>query len=346
MMVSRADANSSRQRFSGVVLVVVLATFAVLAFACGNKQSAMKDTQMMDAEVMDEGYPDVSEDQFGAPVMISDAFTLAESPLWDPCKNRLLFTDVTASTIHALNSKGKISVFATDTNNANGIAWDIDGSLILAQMGGSPGHIARMNDQGEIKVLEPADSPALHTPDDTIVRSDGTIYFTDGDFYPIGNILGFATVLPIYMLKPNGKTLVNVGMVSGPNGIEFSPDEKTLYVSAYGAGEVASFKVAKNGTLTEDSPLVSGLMSPDSFCLDAAGNAYVGVSTGLQVVRPDGSLVALIPTTGGRGTTNCAFGGKDGKTLYVTAWTTLWKVEDMPIPGQDWLLNRERLGCE
>ena len=298
-----------------------------------------------DASTTFGGYPLLEAGQIGAPVMISDAFMLAESPLWDPCNHQLLFTDVTASTINALGADGQISVYASNTNNANGIAWDIDGSLILAQMGGSPGHIARMDSSKNIQTLEPAGSPTLHTPDDTIVRSDGTIYFTDGDFYPIGNILGFSSVLPIYMLKPGGASLVNVGSVSGPNGIEFSPDEKTLYVSAYGGGTVASFAVAADGSLTPGSAAASGLTHPDSLCLDAAGNLYVGVSTGLQVLRPDGAPITLIPISSSSGTTSCGFGGDDGKTLYISAWTTLWKVEGMPIPGQDWLVNRDRLGC-
>lgn len=284
--------------------------------------------------------------QIGAPVMISNAFSLAESPLWDPCNHQLLFTDVTASTIHALGADGQVNVYQSNTSNANGIAWDVDGSLILAQMGGSPGHIARLGKDGNIQVLEPPGSPVLHTPDDTIVRSDGTIYFTDGDFAPIGTLLGFAALLPIYMLKPGATSLVNVGFVSGPNGIEFSPDERTLYVSAYGAGTVNAFPVNGDGTLGTGSLAASGLINPDSLCLDAEGNLYVAVSTGIQVVRPDSSKVTLIPINSASGTTSCGFGGDDGKTLYISAWTSLWKVEGMPIPGQDWLVNEARLSCD
>ena len=149
-------------------------------------------------------YPMLDAAQIGNPTMISNAFTLAESPLWDPCGHQLLFTDVTASTIHTLSASGQIGVLASNTGNANGIAFDVDGSLILAQMGGSPGHIARRDKSGMITVLEPAGGPLLHTPDDVIVRSDGTIYFSDGDFYPIGSLLGFSALLPVYALKPGG----------------------------------------------------------------------------------------------------------------------------------------------
>src|SRR6185436_13417146 len=135
-------------------------------------------------------------------------------------------------------------------------------------------------------VLDPA-GPALHTPDDLAVASDGRIYFTDGDFCPIGNLLGYGTRLPVYSFKPGDSMLVNEGVVGGPNGIELSPDEKTLYVDAYGEGALWTFSVGANGKLTKGArALATGLSKPDSMCLDAAGNIYVAVSTGLQVFRP------------------------------------------------------------
>jgi gluconolactonase len=98
-------------------------------------------------------------------------------------------------------------------------------------------------------------------------------------------------------------------------------------------------------------PLVSGLSKPDSLCLDAAGNLYVALPTGLQVMKPDGTKIKLISVPAGTssclnpGTTNCTFGGDDGKTLYITNWTTLYKVANMPIPGLDWVNNTKRLKC-
>jgi sugar lactone lactonase YvrE len=114
-------------------------------------------------------------------------------------------------------------------------------------------------------------------------------------------------------------------------------------VSAYGSGYVVEFAVADDGSITKGDPLIGGLTSNDSMCVDAAGNVYIGVSTGLQVVRPDGSKVKLIPI--GAKTTSCNFGGDDGKTLYITSWTTLYKIHEMPIPGQDWLVSKARQTC-
>jgi gluconolactonase len=291
-------------------------------------------------------YPDLDAAMFGTPrdlgLRLVPALALAEGPLWDPCSHQLLFSDVEASNIYALGPDAAIEIFAAGTNNANGLAWDIDGSLILAQMG-APGHLARLDRAGVMSVIEPAGGPALHTPDDVTVRSDGTIYFSDGEFQPIGSLTYGA--LPIYGLAPDRAQLVNGGTVRGPNGIELSPDERTLYVSAYFEGNVVKFDVASDGTLTKGSPFARGLNYPDSLCLDAAGNVYVAVHTGLQVLRADGTKVALLDATSTSGTTNCAFGGDDGRTLYITAWDKVYELENMPIPGLDWLVNRQRLGC-
>ena len=292
-------------------------------------------------------YPTLDANVIGAPMMITTGFTLAESPLWDHCGKQLLFVDVQGGTgsrgaILTMSPAGMGGVLLDGTNNTNGIAFDIDGSIIMSVMGDG-GHLARRDKAGTVTNIEPAGGPNLHTPDDVTVRADGTIYFSDGDFYPIGNLLGSTSLLPVFILKPGATALENAGTVSGPNGIELAPGEKTLYVSAYGAGVVQKFAVADDGSLTKGDPLISGLDKNDSMCVDAAGNVYIGVSTGLQVVRPDGMKVKLIPIPSA--TTSCGFGGDDGKTLYITSWTTLYKVDAMPIPGNDWVVNKDRVPC-
>jgi gluconolactonase len=284
-------------------------------------------------------YPALDANAIGMPVQAASGFTLAEGPLWDPCSKKLLFSDVSASVINTLDANGQVALFMMNTDSANGLAFDIDGSLIMAQMGG---HVARRASDGSVKVLEPPGS-MLHTPDDVVVRSDGVIYFSDGDFPPVGG-LDF-NPLPVYALVPGATTLNNGGTVGGPNGVELSPDEHTLYVNAFFEGSVYKFNVASDGSLTKGNTLATGLTNPDSLCLDAAGNLYVAVSTGLQVLRPDGSMVTLIPVSSLQGVTNCTFGGDDGKTLYITAYSAIWKVDKMPIPGLDWVVDSKRVKC-
>jgi gluconolactonase len=298
-------------------------------------------------------YPMLDASKIGQPSQVAMGFTLAESPVWDRCGKQLLFVDVEASTIHTLSPDGKVGVFATNTNYANGIAFDLDGSLILAQMGGRNGHgaLARRDAAGMVTTLVDKDPAGMsfHTVDDVIVGSDGTIYFSDGDFAHGSTYtsLGYGSQLPVYALKPGTSmpTLLKGDTVGGPNGIELSPDEKTLYVDGFGEGTVWKFTIAADGTPKKGAALVRGLTNPDSLCLDAAGNLYVGVMAGLQVLRPDGTKVTVIPILSSKGVTNCSFGGDNGTTLYITAWTGVWKVDNMPIPGLDWVVNKTRQKC-
>ena len=273
--------------------------------------------------------------------MISAAFSLAESPNWDHCTQSLLFVDVDSATIHQLKD-GEISTFVEDSGCTNGMTFDEHGDLLLAQMGCGPsGRVSRRDRMGNLTVLAErgAMNAALHTPDDLARRSDGTIYFTDGDFPHAAHALVLSSLvapLPIYRIDPEG-TVFNVGMTTGPNGIELSADEKTLYVSSYFGGQLLKYRVADDGSLSPDGALVTGVVYPDSLCLDVQGNVYLGVATGLLVIRPDGTKLGTIPMTTVRGgPTSCGFGGADGTTLYVTDWTTLFEIDDMPIPGLDW----------
>ena len=189
----------------------------------------------------------------------------------------------------------------------------------------------------------------MQTSDDLAVRSDGTIYFSDpiishGDFV---STLGSLVQHPYYWVKPKNdmgqREIMRVGAASMPNGVRLSPDEKTLYIAAFFDDRILKFDVMPEGSLSEPKIFASGLPSADSMCLDVAGNVYVGVDAGLQVLRPDGSKVKVIPIDA-RATTNCGFGGPDGKTLFITAWTVMAQVENMPVPGLDWWKN-QRMHC-
>jgi gluconolactonase len=332
------------------------------------KNDAAADASEGDAS-SSANWPPLMANQIPEPVEVSNTFTLAEGPIWDHCGHRLLFTDVSARTIHSLDADDKVEIYFSPTNYANGLAFDNDGSLLLAQMGGSSGgRISRLdaskrlseivdqedaggspgtNDALSVIVDQDPAGSLLGTTDDLIVRSDGTIYFTD-PIFPFGSFTAFSlSPRAVYRLVPGAapRTLVQEAMVATPNGIELSPDEKTLYVAAYLSGQVLKFSVASGGALKAQDPLVTGLSTPDSLCVDAAGNVYVGVTGGLQVVSADGALVKLIPVPLSRAVTNCTFGAEDGKTLYITAWTSLLKVEGMPIPGLDWKKNQDRIVC-
>jgi sugar lactone lactonase YvrE len=190
----------------------------------------------------------------------------------------------------------------------------------------------------------------INTPDDITSRSDGVLYFTDPTFADNGQ--GFpALTLPlrsaqgVYRLTTDGVLHQEDSTTSGPNGVNLSPDEKTLYVSYSLTGQVAKFDVAADGSLSKKTTFATGAMLADSMCVDAGGNVYVGTFNGLAVFNPAGKSLGTI-SVGGLIVTNCAFGGTDQRTLFITARTSatlsgappmgggaLYKIANMPVPG-------------
>jgi gluconolactonase len=282
----------------------------------------------------------------GTPEKLSEDFSLAEGPVWDHCGKRLLFTDINKNAIYQLNGASEISTYRENVNYPGSLAYDADGRLNVAELGGGQGgRIERIELDGSVTVLanQTPGGQKLNTTDDLTLRSDGTIYFTD-PVIPHANYTSFSfSQLPIYRLSSADQPLVQEFQTWMPNGIELSPDEKTLYVNN-SLGQVLQFDVNPDGSLTNERTLIAGLTGADSGCMDVKGNLYVGISGGLAVVSPQGERIGTIDIDA-NAVTNCAFGGEDGKTLYVTAWTSLWRVTNLPIEGHDWQLNK-RIKCQ
>ena len=294
-------------------------------------------------------FPALQPMQVGAPALLAKNFTLAESPTWDPCGQRLLVSDPTQNKISEIGADGQVTVLLTDTDYTNGMVYDRDGSLLMAQMGNNMGgRVARLDRSGKLAVLVDKNPSGgrFHTVDDLAVRSDGTIYFSDGDFSHANHTTLVLTPTPLYILKPgpDPRMLVAGPSVAGPNGVELSRDQNTLYLDAYFSDAVMKYQVAADGTLSAGTMLAGSMTNADSLCLDLAGNLYVGVAGGLQILRPDGTRLKTIPVEFTNKVTNCTFGGPHGTTLFITAWTEVWKVDDMPIPGLDWSIN-QRIDC-
>ncbi len=190
----------------------------------------------------------------------------------------------------------------------------------------------------------------INTPDDIAARSDGVLYFTDPTFasgsqgFPSLN-LPLSGAQGVYRVTTDGVLHLEDTTTSGPNGVNLSPDEKTLYVSYTIAGQVAKFDVAADGSLSNKKTFATGANIADSMCVDSGGNVYVGTITGLAVFDPTGKHLGTI-SVDGQTVTNCAFGGADQKTLFITARTSatlsgtpplggglLYEIADMPVPG-------------
>jgi gluconolactonase len=239
--------------------------------------------------------------------------------------------------------------------NADGLALDPQGRIVAA--GFASRNIWRLSD-GEMQTLAACESPEkatcyngseINTPDDVTYRSDGVLYFTDPTF--ASGAQGFPTLSlalqgeqGVYRLTTDGVLHLEDSSVAGPNGVNLSPDETILYVSYTAASSVSRFDVAPDGSLSNKQPFATGASVADSLCVDAGGNVYVGTYTGLQVFDPTGALLGTIAAGGI--VTNCAFGGPDLTTLFITSRgvqtlagappanaSFLYKVDNMPIPG-------------
>jgi gluconolactonase len=290
-----------------------------------------------------DSFPKLEAAMFGTPKLISSQFDLAEGPVWDHCQSLLLFVDVNNRRIHTFVPGGAIGVYMERTNYVNGMIFDPEGRLLLAEMGGNAGgRITRMKRDMTIEVLidHTPSGFLLATSDDLTMAADGTIYFSDPDITH-GPHIGSLGTAPFYQLKPGEpgmRQIVSAGRGYGTNGIRLTRDGKTLLVVEYSGGNVAKYDVQADGSVKAAGNLVTGLTRPDSMCLDVAGNVYVGMDTGIQVLRPDGSKVTVLRV--GSNTTNCAFGGPDGKTMFITAWTKFLQLDGLPVPGLEWHRNK------
>jgi gluconolactonase len=289
-------------------------------------------------------YPPIRISDIGTPVLIGNQFTFSEGPVWDPTKGVLFFSDITANRIYRLTLPSTFDVFHAPSNQTDGLALDVQGNLIAAEFGTRS--VARLVGAGESTLANQYMAKKLNTPDDLISRSDGIVYFTDPGFglgaggatygLPTNTVseLGFDGV---YRLLPDG-TLYLEDQSSGqaPNGVELSPDERTLYVSYTRTGQIVSFDVATDGSLSNKVPFSQPLTGADSMCVDAAGNVYVAGSSsgnGIGIYQGNGTWIGGIPRPSAQVPTNCAFGGVDQKTLFITARKEIYRIDNMPIPG-------------
>jgi len=308
-------------------------------------------------------YPPLDFTAIGQPVLVSGAFYFTEGPVWDPKKGVLYFTDMNAQeggsvggAIYRLTLPDTIDVLLQPAGSADGLGLDPGGNLIAA--GFVSRNAWRLSASNAMETLAPCpqgggtcySGQEVNTPDDITSRSDGVLYFTDPTFGSGGQ--GFPTqTLPlsgaqgVYRLTTDGVLHREDSTTSGPNGVNLSPDEKALYVAYTYAGEIARFDVAADGSLSHKTTFATGATIPDSMCVDAGGNVYVGTISGLAVYDPTGKHLGTI-SPGGLIVTNCAFGGQDQHTLFITARTqatlsgappmgggALYQVANMPVPG-------------
>ncbi|MEF8787718.1 MAG: SMP-30/gluconolactonase/LRE family protein, partial [Planctomycetota bacterium] len=165
----------------------------------------------------------------------------------------------------------------------------------------------------------------LNSPNDLVVKSDGSIYFTDPP-YGVSDDARELDFQGVYRIGPAGEELSLLAKdFVRPNGIAFSPDEETLYVADTQKNWIRAFDVEGDGGISDGRVFAQmSDLHPDGMTVDVQGNLYVAGGAGVEVFGPGGEHVESIETD--RQPTNVALGGPDRRTLYVTARSVLYKV--------------------
>jgi gluconolactonase len=281
---------------------------------------------------------------------LAEGFQFTEGPVWVRDGGYLLFSDPNSNTIYKYTADGSLSVFRENSGyqgadiaeygqpGSNGLTLDREGRLTINQHGNH--RVIRVEANGEIAVLaDQYDGKRLNSPNDLVYRSDGTLFFTDP---PFGlprffddprKELAFSGVFAVR----NGKPKLLTKELTGPNGIAFSPDEKYLYVGNWDEKKkvVMRYDAATDGSLSNGIVFVDMTGAPgedsiDGVKVDQRGNAYVSGPGGLWILSPEGKhLGTIVPP---KHPHNFAWGGEDGKTLYLAARSALYRMP-VNIPG-------------
>lgn len=257
---------------------------------------------------------------------VAGNFQFIEGPIWHP-EGFLLFSDIPANIIYKLTSNHQVEVFRRPSGKANGNTLDKENRLLTAEHENR--RVSRTEKDGKVITLaDRYQGKRLNSPNDLVVKSDGSIYFTDPS-YGVSKDQEELGFYGVYRLASDGKLTLLVKDLVLPNGIAFSPDEQKLYVNNSEAKYIAVFDVKPDGNVTNEQLFAdlkdasqSGV--PDGLKLDLEGNVYSTGPGGVWILSPDGKLLGKIsvPETA----TNVAWGESDRKTLYITANTSLYRI--------------------
>jgi gluconolactonase len=274
---------------------------------------------------------------------IAGGFTFTEGPVGSP-DGYLLFSDPNENTIYRWTPDGDVSVHRTKSGYAgmdigeytqagsNGLAIDRDGRLTIAEHGRR--RISRIEKTGAVTVLaDRYDGKRLNSPNDLVYRSDGSLYFTDPPFGLPRAFEDPRKELPysgVYRWFDGAVQLV-ARELTGPNGLAFSPDERYLYVTNWDVQRkiVMRYAVLADGRLSDgevffDMTRAPGEEALDGIKVDRSGNLYVSGPGGVWIIAADGRHLGTIRAP--ELPANMAWGDADGRTLYMTARTGLYRI--------------------
>jgi gluconolactonase len=253
-----------------------------------------------------------------------------EGPVWVARDRALIFSDIPADQLKRWSDEddreGKLTTFREPSHQANGNTLDRDGRLVTCEHASR--RVTRTEHDGTVSVLvDRFEGKRFNSPNDVVVRRDGTIWFTDP---PYGLPRGASRELEknhVFRFDPATRDIrIVADDFDMPNGLCFSPDEKTLYIADSGTPHhIRAFNLSGDGRLANGRifcTIDSG--APDGIRCDEHGNIWSSAGDGVHVFAPDGTLLGKIPVP--ETPANLCFGGDEGKTLFITARTSLYRI--------------------
>ena len=258
-----------------------------------------------------------------------------EGPIWVPAKERLFWSDVPNRRLLEWHPDGQVTAAIDGTFFMNGNALGADGHLVHCEHGRRC--ISRSDDSGNVEpIVTHYQGKRLNSPNDITVAADGAIWFTDpifGLLMPNQGSLAEPELdhRSVYRFDPNTSELRRMADFEQPNGLFFSPDGRTLYVSDTALSldeipgnqtgrthEILAFDVAADASLSNRRLFChTDHGYPDGFAVDARGWVWTTAADGIHVIAPDRTPLGYIPTISV--CSNCAFGGPDMKRLFIAA---------------------------
>ena len=269
---------------------------------------------------------------------IATGFRFTEGPVWEHKSSSLLFSDILGNTIYRWTASGTVIVERCPSQMSNGLALDELGNVFACEHAGRQISIGKPGEEGKT-LVNTYDGKKLNSPNDVVIKSDGSIYFTDPTYGLTADFGVLAeqelTLQGLYRVMPDGQLTLLMDDFVQPNGLAFSPDESKLYVDDSARQHVRLFDVQKDGTISNDQIFAQldvdqGEGVADGLKVDALGNIFVTGPGGINIFDPSGTLLGVLPLP--ETPANLAWGGEDGKTLFMTAQTSVYRIRTT-VPG-------------
>jgi len=292
----------------------------------------------MNVEIRDERFRQVVG--YDAPVEeLATGSDFTEGAVWNHVEGHLIFSDMPGNVMRKWTPADGVQVFRQPSNMANGNTYDVQGRLITCEHATS--RVTRTEHDGSTTVLAAHyEGKELNSPNDVIVKSDGSIYFSDPSF---GRMEYYGVLREpeldfrgVYRLDPeSGALRLLVDDFDQPNGLTFSLDERRLFINDTMQGHIRVFDVDADGWLSNGRVWAEltgdrdGLA--DGMKIDTEGNLYTAGPGGVQVFAPDATCLGVIYVP--QGVANFTWGDADLRSLFINAGTALYRTR-VNVPGR------------